>query len=212
MADIVDPSVPLDEIVHTAPVDESPRERERRFGRLGRVLAIFAGVMALVFVIVWTQRERIADNVIGRELKSRGIPATYRVERIGARRQVLADIVVGNPRHPDLTVARAEVELIYRLGFPGIGRITLVKPRLYGSYRSGKLSFGTLDPLLFTGRKRAFELPRLDLKIADGRALLETDYGPLGIKSEGQGKLNDGFTGIVAVAAPQLAGDRKSVV
>ena len=206
MADIVDPSLPLDEILQTAPVDESPRERERRFGRLARVLAIFAVVVAIAFVLVWTQRERIADNVIGRELKSRGIPATYRVERIGARRQVLADIVVGNPRHPDLTVARAEVELVYRLGFPGIGRITLVKPRLYGSYRGGKLSFGTLDPLLFTGKKRAFELPRLDLKIADGRALIETDYGPLGIKTAGQGKLNDGFAGIVAVAAPRLAG------
>lgn len=206
MADSVDPPLPLDEILESAPADETPRERERRFGRLARVLAVSAVVVALAFVVVWTQRERIADNVIGRELRSRGIPATYRVERIGARRQVLADIVVGDPKRPDLTIARAEVELVYRLGFPGIGRITLVQPRLYGSYRGGKLSFGSLDPLLFTGRKRAFELPRLDLRIADGRALLETDYGPLGIKTEGQGRLDDGFAGIVAVAAPQLAG------
>ena len=206
MADIGDPPLPLDEILESAPADETPRERQRRFGRLGRVLAVFGVVVAFAFALVWTQRERIADNVIGRELKSRGIPATYRVERIGARRQVLADIVVGDPRRPDLTVQRAEVELVYRLGFPGIGRITLIKPRLYGSYRGGKLSFGTLDPLLFAGRKKAFELTRLDLKIADGRALLETDFGPLGIKTEGQGRLNDGFAGIVAVAAPQLAG------
>ncbi|MDP3675482.1 MAG: YdbH domain-containing protein [Novosphingobium sp.] len=206
MADIGDPPVQLGEILESAPADETPRERERRFGRLGRVLAIFAVVVGFAFIVVWTQRESIANNVIGRELKSRGIPATYRVERIGARRQVLADIVVGNRGRPDLTVKRAEVELVYRLGFPGIGRITLVEPRLYGSYRGGKLSFGTLDPLLFTGRKRAFELPRLDMRIADGRALVETDYGPVGIKTEGQGRLNDGFTGILAIAAPQLAG------
>ena len=201
----------LEEALESAPPDETPRQRERRHGRLGfgRVagaLAILALVVALAFGILWTQRERIADNVIGRELERRGIPATYRVERIGARRQVLADVVVGDPKRPDLTVKRADVELVYRLGFPGIGRITLVEPRLFGSYRSGKLSFGSLDPLLFTGSKQPFSLPTLDLKIADGRALLETDYGPLGIKTEGEGRLNDGFAGIVAVVAPNLAG------
>ncbi|QGN53577.1 YdbH domain-containing protein [Novosphingobium sp. Gsoil 351] len=196
----------LEATLESAPSDETPRQRERRFGRLAKALAILALVVALAFAIVWTQRERIADAVIGGELKSRGIPATYRIERIGARRQVLADIVVGNPQRPDLTVKRAEVELVYRLGFPGIGRMTLVEPRLYGTYRNGKLSFGSLDRLLFTGTKKAFELPRLDIKIADGRALLETDYGALGIKTEGAGRLNDGFAGIVAVAAPNLAG------
>ncbi len=206
MADIVDPAPALDEILESASVDETPRQRNRRFGRLARVLAIFALVVAMAFAIVWTQRERIADNVIGRELRSRGIPATYRVEQIGTRRQVLADIVVGNPQHPDLTVKRAEVELVYRLGFPGIGRVTLTQPRLYGSYRGGRLSFGSLDPLLFTGSKQAFALPKLDLRIADGRALVETDYGPLGIKAGGEGRLDDGFGGIVAVAAPRLAG------
>ena len=192
--------------LESAPVDETPRQRERRYGRLGKALAILALVVALAFALLWTERERIADNVIGRELRSRGIPATYRVERFGARHQVLADIIVGDPRRPDLTVKRAEVELVYRLGFPGIGRITLIEPRLYGSYRGGKLSFGALDPLLFSGSKQAFALPRLDLKIADGRALVETDYGPLGVKTEGEGWLNDGFAGIVAVAAPKLAG------
>ena len=196
----------LDEALESAPPDETPRARERRYGRLAKALAILVLVVALAFAILWTQRERIADNVIGRELEGRGIPATYRVERIGARRQVLADIVVGDPQRPDLTVRRAEVELVYRLGFPRIGRITLVEPRLYGSYRNSKLSFGSLDPLLFTGSKQPFALPRLDLKIADGRALLETDYGPLGIKTEGEGRLNDGFAGIVAVSAPNLAG------
>ena len=202
MADIADPVLPPDENL----VDDFSRATQRRFGRLARVLAIFALAVAIAFAIVWTQRARIADNVIGRELRSRGIPATYRVEQIGTRRQVLADVVVGDPRRPDLIVRRAEVELVYRLGFPGIGRITLVEPRLYGSYRGGKLSFGSLDPLLFTGRKMAFALPKLDLEITDGRALLETDFGPLGIKADGQGRLDDGFAGIVAIAAPRLAG------
>lgn len=195
---------------HEAPASVSPGEafpaRERSYRRLAKALAVVGLVIVFAVAILWTQRERIADNVIARELTSRGIPATYRVERIGARRQVLADVVVGDPRRPDLTVRRAEVELVYRLGFPGIGRVTLVEPRLFGTYRGGKLSFGALDRLLFTGGKRPFALPKLDLKIGDGRALLETDYGPLGIKTQGEGRLNDGFTGIVAVAARNLDG------
>ena len=211
MADIVDPilppgDTPVDAILQSAPADETSPERRRRFGRLARVLAVFGLVMALAVGIVWTQRTRIASNVIGSELRKRGIPATYRIVQIGTRRQVLADIVIGDPRRPDLTIKRASVELVYRLGFPGIGRITLVEPRLYGGYRGGKLSFGALDPLLFSGSKQAFALPKLDVAIADGRALLETDYGPLGIKAEGKGQLNDGFAGILAIAAPKLAG------
>jgi len=42
----------IEEALEPAPPDETPRQRERRFGRLGRVLAIFAVVMALAFAIV----------------------------------------------------------------------------------------------------------------------------------------------------------------
>ncbi|HUQ12773.1 MAG TPA: YdbH domain-containing protein [Novosphingobium sp.] len=193
-------------VLDSAPPDETPREERRRWGRLQHVLVGFALFVAIAFAIVWTQRERIADNVIGRELKSRGIPATYQVTRIGARLQVLENLVVGDPARPDLIVERAEVRLRYRLGFPTVGRVTLIKPRLYGTYRRGTLSFGSLDPLIFTGRKKAFELPTLDLRIEDGRALLTTDYGRLGFKAQGAGRLNDGFAGMLAIAGPELAG------
>jgi len=159
------------------PPGDLPR---RRWLRVGGMIAVVA---ALLLAILWTQRERIADNVIGRELRARGIPATYVVTRIGARHQVLRDVVIGDPARPDLTVASATVEIRYRLGFPAIGRITLDQPRLFGRYRGGKLSFGALDPLLFTGSKEPFALPALDLAINDGRALIETDFGPLGIKA-----------------------------
>ncbi|MET0180627.1 MAG: C4-dicarboxylate ABC transporter, partial [Novosphingobium sp.] len=202
MADTGDHPTVLD----SAPPDETPLAHRRRLGRLWRVLLIFAAFVAVALAIVWTQRERIADNVIARELRGRGIPATYKVERIGGRLQVLRDIVVGDPNRPDLTVERAEVRIAYRLGFPTIGRVSLVRARLYGTYRGGTLSFGRLDPLIFTGAKKAFALPKLDLRLVDGRALIETDYGRLGLKAQGQGKLNDGFAGMLAVAAPELAG------
>ena len=186
---------------------DPPGEEADKFGprkRWLRVIGLIAVVAALLLAILWTQRERIADNVIGRELRARGIPATYTVTRIGARQQVLRDVVIGDPARPDLTVASATVEIRYPLGFPAIGRITLDQPRLFGSYRGGKLSFGALDPLLFTGSTEPFALPALDLAINDGRGLIETDFGPLGIKAQGAGKLDDGFAGVLAVAAPKL--------
>lgn len=188
------------------PSPAAPDDQPARRRRWLRVLLVAAALTLAALAILWTQRERIADNVIGNELRNRGIPATYKIESIGPGSQVLRDIVVGDPARPDLTVARATVEIRYRLGFPTIGRIALERPRLFGSYRQGKLSFGSLDPLIFTGSKEPFALPALDVAIDDGRALIDSDFGPLGIKTQGAGRLDDGFAGILAVVAPNLDG------
>ena len=118
---------------------------------------------------------------------------------------MLSNIVIGDPRRPDLTVERAEVTIEPRFGLPGIGRITLVRPRLFGSYRGGRVSLGSLDPLLFTGSKAAFRMPDLDVGIVDGRALIESDAGPVGVQLAGSGKLRGGFAGTLAAVAPALA-------
>lgn len=170
---------------------------------------IAAGALAALLVLgiagAWLSRDRIADNLIAGQLEALGLPARYRIESIGPDRQVLRDIVIGNPARPDLTIERVEAQITLRWGMPSIGRITLVRPRLYGSYRAGKLSFGTLDPLLFSGSKEPFRLPDLDLAITDGRGLLESDAGRVGLKIEGKGALRDGFTGTLAAVAPQAA-------
>jgi hypothetical protein len=181
-----------------------PAVRRRSFWRRWIVYPLLL-IFALAFLAFWLQRETIADNVIGNYLRSRHVQATYHIEHIGGTRQVLTDIVVGDPKHPNLTIERAEVVVRYRLGFPGIARLILTKPRLYGTYLDGKLSFGALDPVLFTGKKQPFELPNYALELHDGRALIETDYGPVGIKADGKGQLRDGFAGILAANAPKLA-------
>lgn len=187
-----------------AEIDEpAARTSGRRIGCYA-ALALLA-VIAICVAIAWSYRERIAGNVIASELESRGIEATYKVERIGGRRQVLTDIVIGDPRRPDLTIERAEVDVRYRWGFPGIGAIRLVRPRLRGTYRDGKLSFGALDPLIFAPREEGpFELPDFALTVTEGRGLLETDYGPVGISLAGSGHLRDGFAGELAAISPKL--------
>jgi len=191
-----------------APETAPTVRRKRRWRALGRVLGwmVVAGLVALA--AAWFSRERIAENVISGQLDSLGLPAKYDVAQIGTDRQVLANVVVGDPARPDLTVERVEVTLAPRFGAPAIDRITLVRPRLYGAYFNGKLSFGSLDPLIFTGSKEPFRLPDLDIAVRDGRALLQSDKGDAGVKLEGEGNLRDGFAGYLAAVSPnaRLAG------
>ena len=177
-------------------------ERKRWRFTIGIGLLLFAAIM-----YAWLTREQIARDIISDELERLGIPATYQISSIGPGEQVLTDLVVGDPARPDFTADRVTVELFYGLGPPEIGRVALVNPRLYGSYHGGKLSFGTLDAALFAPSEEPPALPSIDLILSDGRALIESDYGPVGIKAEGSGNLADGFVGLLAMSAPGLSGE-----
>jgi hypothetical protein len=183
-----------------AELPERPRRRRRR-----KAAGALVAILLLALTFAWLTRERIADDVISGQLEALGLPATYEIVSIGPRRQVLKNIVVGDPSHPDLTVARAELSVSLGWGTPGIGRLVLVEPRLYGAYRKGRLSFGSLDPLIFTDSKAPFRLPDLDLRIVDGRGLLDSDWGPVGFKVDGGGQLRGGFAGELAAVAPRVA-------
>lgn len=181
-----------------------PPRRRRRVGRkaLGVVLLVLVAVLSWA----WLSRERLADDFITGQLEQLGLDAHYKIESIGPTRQVLTDIVVGDPARPDLTIERVEVSIEPQWPLVGISGIKAVRPRLYGTYYDGKLSFGALDKVLFGGEsKEPFQLPDLLVDLVDARALLESDYGQVGIKAEGAGNLRNGFKGILAATAPQLA-------
>ena len=145
--------------------------RPRSFWRRWIIFPLLL-ILGLAFLALWIQRERIAGDVLGSTLESYGVPATYEIERIGGRRQVVSNIVVGDPARPDLTVERAEIVIRYRFGLPAIASVRLIRPRLYGTLYGGKLSFGALDPLLFPEDRpqRPFEFPDMRLDLVDGRA------------------------------------------
>ncbi len=181
-----------------APIAARPR-------RLRRAIYLLAAVLLIGLAIAWFSRERIAENIIFGEVARLDLPATYKIDSIGLDRQVISNVVIGDPRHPDLTIERVEAEVISWWGMPGIGRVTLVRPRLYGSYRNGKLSFGSLDKVLFAGPATTpFRLPDYDLAVVDGRGAMDTDFGAIGFKLEGQGPLRGGFSGIAAAIAPSV--------
>lgn len=191
------------------PTDEplplaTPRAARRR---LRAALLALAGLVLLALLYGWVTRKSIADNVIAGELERMDLPATYEVAAIGPDQQVIRNLVIGDPKRPDLTVEELRVSTRLRFGFPGIGRVTLVRPRLYGRVRGGRPSFGSLDKVLFTGGTAPFRLPDYDIAIEDGRARIDSDFGPVGVKIDGKGYLRDGFAGYAAAIAPKLSAE-----
>lgn len=202
MADSTDMALP----------DNPEPARSGRLGRRVRLAALVAGGAVLAAGGgLWLARERIADGLIARELASLGLPATYRIVSIGPRSEVLGNIVVGDPRHPDLVIEQAQVDLGWGwsgAGFgPRIGQVRLVRPRLYGQMRDGRLSLGALDRLLYGGTpsKEPFRLPDWRLSLVDARGLVDSPQGRLAFKAEGEGALRGGFAGTLALVAPRLA-------
>lgn len=194
-----------DDLAEEQPAPEDQPEVPAGRSRLGISLLALVALLVLALATAWLSRERIADNLIASELEKRGIPASYRIESISAREQVLADLVVGDPERPDFTAQRIIVSIRPRFGFPEIGLVRLVKPRIYGSYLKGKLSFGALDPLIFTDSKEPFRLPDMDLSVEDGRGLIESDLGAVGLRLDGRGNLRGGFAGQVAALSNDAA-------
>lgn len=188
------------QILEDAGDDPRSRWRKKRYAVPSAVFAVFIAAL----IVVWFSREKIAGNIIADQLEAYGLPATYEIDRIGGTTQVLSNLVIGDPAAPDLTAERVVVKLRYRLGFPEIGTVLVERPRIYGKYLDGRLSFGSLDPVIFRDSGEPPGLPELNLTIRDGRGLIESDWGPVGLKLDGSGLLSGGFKGIIAANAPRL--------
>ena len=179
-----------------------PRGRKRRIARRGLLVCLIVLLAALA--LAWWQREEIADDLIGDALRDAGVSASYTVERISPELQVLRDITIGDQTRPDFTAKRIEITTNVRFGLPELQQVRVIGARLYGSYRGGVLSFGELDPLIFTGSDEPFAWPDLALVVEDGRGLIDSDFGRVGLKLSGSGHLRDGFAGELAAVAPVL--------
>ncbi|TMJ19640.1 MAG: hypothetical protein E6G92_07675 [Alphaproteobacteria bacterium] len=179
--------------------------RKRRWPRrLGIALLGLALLLVLAFAIVWPMREDLATRYIEAELRARGVRATYEIRRIGLGTQIFENLALGDPRRPDLTARRVEVQVLIGLTGPRIGLITARGVRLHGRIENGRLTLGEVDKLLPPPSGQPFRLPdqRLDLK--DAALDLATPAGRLAIGFAGRGNLADGFIGGIALASREL--------
>lgn len=159
--------------------------------------------LAVGLAAIWLWRKDVADRIIASQLAHLELAGSYEVESIGPGRQVLRNVVIGDPARPDLRVERVELVIRPRFGLPRIAQLILVRPHLYGVLREGRVSFGALDSLIYdTESTEPAKLPDLDLVLRDGRVTVASPYGALGAKAEGQGNLAHGFAGVFAAAVP----------
>ena len=170
---------------------------KKRWMTAGAVVALAAGL--------WLAREPIADRIIRDQLDSRGIPATYVVEDIGFGSEHLSNLVIGDPKRPDLTAKNVEVSIGYGWSGPYVSGLRADGVRLYGRFIDGQLSLGSLDKFRDPTDKSPFALPDLQVTLADARARVETPWGNVGAALNGSGNLRNDFTGKLALIAPEMA-------
>lgn len=163
------------------------------------------GLILLALLIAWTQRRPIASDFIDRELARRNVHATYEVKTIGFGTQRLENLVIGDPRNPDLTARWVEVRLSWGLRRPKVTLITARGVRLNARLgKDGRISFGEIDRLLPPPTGLPFRFPDQDVDIADTSVRFDTPAGRVGLALAGKGNLANGFRGRMAAAAPAL--------
>lgn len=174
------------------PASKPARRRARSAVRTAlAVVLIGLALLVLLVAALYLNRRAAARELLVGWLDRKGIDADVEVDRLEVDGFV-GKISIGDPRNPDFKVERVEVD--YALGMTwskaGLGvtpsRIRLVRPLARASWKKGKLSLGSLDPLVeeFMGKP-----PRPDSRaplviVEGGRARIDTEYGPVQVLAD----------------------------
>jgi hypothetical protein len=184
--------------------------RRRTVPRLiGFALIGLLVLLVVAAIVLWSQRRPIASNILNRELERRGVQATFKLDRIGLRTQQVSNLVIGDPRRPDLTARLAQIQM--RIKWNGqveFYRVVARGVRLHGRVVGNKVSWGQVDRLLPPPSGKPFSLPDISVDLADTSIAVSTPFGPIGVAIEGEGKLTGGFKGRLAAASPSLDAGR----
>src|SRR5947207_6425529 len=166
-------------------------------------------VLLISIAVVWIQRRPIAVHYLKGEFERRGVTASYHLDRVGLRTQEVSNLVIGDPRRPDVVARFAHMET--RLRWNGnfdVYRIVARGVRLRGRLVRGRVSWGQIDKLMPPPSNKPFALPDFAVDIADSSIALATPFGPVGLAIEGNGKLSGGFAGRAAIASPSVTPGR----
>src|SRR3954465_10274645 len=184
------------------------------WGRIATFVAVgILVLLAIAVAVAWNQRRPIAPRFLQREFERRGVTASYHLDRVGFRTQQVSNLVIGDPRRPDLVARYAQIQM--RLKWDGsfeVYRIVARGVRLRGRLVHGKVSWGQIDKLLPPPTNKPFQLPNFAIDVADSSISLATPFGPVGVALKGSGKLSGGFKGQLALASPQLTPGRCTAV
>ena len=184
--------------------------RRRPFGRIALFVAL--GLLVLLVIAIaalWIQRRPIATHYLKGEFERRGVTASYHLDRVGLRIQEVSNLVIGDPKRPDLVARFAHIETRLKLnGNFEVYRIVARGVRLRGRLVRNRISWGQIDRLMPPPSGKPFALPSFAVDISDASIALATPFGPVGLALEGQGKLSGGFSGRASITSPRIAPGR----
>ena len=169
--------------------------RRPPFGRIALLAALTLLFLLLAAIaVVWIERRSIATHYLKGEFQRRGVTATYHLDRVGLRTQEVSNLVIGDPKRPDLVARFAHIETRLKLsGNFEVYRIVARGVRLRGRLVHGRVSWGQIDKLMPPPSNKPFALPDFVLDVADSSIALSTPFGPVGVALQGNGKLSGGF-------------------
>ena len=86
--------------------------RGPRWARLASLTALgFILLLIVTIAVTWVERRPIARYYLENEFERRGVQATYHLDRVGLRTQQVSNLVIGDPRRPDLVARYAQVQM-----------------------------------------------------------------------------------------------------
>ncbi|MEO9635097.1 MAG: YdbH domain-containing protein [Parasphingorhabdus sp.] len=182
-------------------IANDPVGRRSRFRLFGGILLV---LILLALIVLWISRTTLADNVIQSQLDDMDVAASYDLDDIGLRKQVIRNLVIGDPERPDMTAELVEVGNSLSLGGVGINWIKASGVKLFGRLEKDKLSFGELDKFTDPEDDSPLALPDIWLDLSDAKLRIDSDYGAIGLTLQGTGELQDGFKGEVAAISKKL--------
>ena len=191
----------LDEAPDQVTAQAAPRRARRPWGRLFLALAV---LLLAALLAAWLQRRTIAREFVDRELSRRGVRAQYEIEQLSPWHQRLTNLVVGDPRDPDLVADWVELGTALSPWGAEVLELRAGRVRMKGRITQGQLSLGAIDRLMPPPSGKPFALPHLKLDLADARLRLDSGHGIVDVALAGRGMLDDGFAGRARVAAPRL--------
>ena len=90
--------------------------RRRPLRRIALVVALgLIGLLLVAIGAVWVERRPIATHYLKGEFERRGVTASYHLNRVGLRTQEVSNLVIGDPKRPDLVARFAHIETRLKL-------------------------------------------------------------------------------------------------
>ncbi len=162
-------------------------------------------VVVIALTVLWQERRQITHAEIDRLLASRGVAARYVVRDIGFGSQRFERVSIGDPDHPDLTADWVETQFSPTLSSISLTSLRASGLRLRATLTDKGVTLGALDKLLPKSTGGGFALPEIDTDLRDVRVALATKAGPVTLRLDGQGRLSNGFHGVLSARADHLS-------